>query len=122
MSRPLRHRRGVTALRLPRIVRDQRTKRCLHTACNAEAHALLNSLAQQLDFRLWALEAALAAAGWAYLKRPRGWSSGAVVVRQSPIHGKGVFASRDISAGEVLGCYPGLVRPPEAVRSATDRW
>lgn len=43
--------------------------------------------------------------------RPRGWSdSGLVAVKDSSIHGKGLFAVCLIPEGSVIGEYPGLLR------------
>jgi hypothetical protein len=56
--------------------------------------------------------AAYAAAVWP--DRPRGWCFKELVeVRDSPIAGKGVFATVHIQAGTVLGAYPGRPRTPQ---------
>ena len=54
--------------------------------------------------------------GWLWLERPRGSSNTEVVeVRESLVHGKGVFATRDVDQGTVLGTYPGHIRTPKQV-------
>ena len=77
-----------------------------------------SALLDVIDLRIWLLEACVATVAWAAWQRPQGWSSDAVEVRESRVHGKGVFAVRDIREGEKLGGYPGLVRTAEEVRAA----
>ncbi|CAG9462484.1 unnamed protein product [Pedinophyceae sp. YPF-701] len=66
-------------------------------------------------------EAALAAFGALFaaclVERPRGGTArqDLMVVKDSPVHGRGVFASQVIPAGTVLGIYPGRVRTPNAM-------
>lgn len=49
-------------------------------------------------------------------KRVTGWSAADVEIRASPIHGRGVFATRHIPAGVVVGAYAGVSRTPAEVR------
>ena len=42
-------------------------------------------------------------------------------VRKSDIHGKGVFAGRDIKKGELVGYYEGELIDKEEFRKRTDR-
>jgi hypothetical protein len=82
-----------------------------HSACQAVPLEYVSIVAQNIDVRIWGVEIAVMAAGlfiWSW--RPRGWSSSAVEVGESPVHGRGLFAIRDIAAGEIIGAYPGLVR------------
>jgi hypothetical protein len=54
-----------------------------------------------------------AAALVCYQGRPRGWVRRDLVeARESPVAGKGLFASAGIARGTVLGCYPGRLRSP----------
>ena len=58
-----------------------------------------------------AVAAAAAALLSSFVDRPVGWSDQALVeVKESPIHGRGVFARAVIPAGTTLGEYPGRVR------------
>lgn len=43
-------------------------------------------------------------------KRPVGWSSPAVEVKDSTVSGRGVFAVHSIAAETVIGRYPGRLR------------
>ncbi|KAK3235786.1 hypothetical protein CYMTET_54050 [Cymbomonas tetramitiformis] len=48
--------------------------------------------------------------------RPRGSAASDLIeVRESAIHGKGVFARQNICEGAFLGYYPGRLRTPEAM-------
>ena len=65
---------------------------------------------------------ALAYVAWLVVQRPRGWSSPAVEVRDSSIHGKGVFAKKHIPNETIIGSYPGRVRTSQGVRPAHISW
>ena len=60
---------------------------------------------------------ALLAAAKSYRDRPRGWvRADLVTTAESPVAGKGLFATSDIPAGTVLGAYPGLPRSEEDMK------
>jgi hypothetical protein len=85
------------------------TKR--HSACQAGGLDYFSAIATNVDLRIWGIEIAVLTAGLlVWSQRPRGWSSSAVEVEESPVHGRGLFAVRHICAGETIGAYPGLVR------------
>ena len=74
-----------------------------------------------LHSQVLAFEACVASLGLlaakAYRERPRGWvRSDLVVTGPSPLAGTGLFASRPIASGTVLGAYPGRPRSWEDMK------
>eukprot|EP01025_Chloroclados_australasicus_P004217 TRINITY_DN1100_c2_g1_i1.p2 TRINITY_DN1100_c2_g1~~TRINITY_DN1100_c2_g1_i1.p2 ORF type:complete len:224 (-),score=23.15 TRINITY_DN1100_c2_g1_i1:292-963(-) len=61
-----------------------------------------------IEVSLAAVTAYLAAS---WLDRPRGWAlDDVLMVQESPVHGRGVFAKEDIPKGTVIGVFPGRMR------------
>jgi len=57
--------------------------------------------------------AVLAGGAAIWTRRPLGSSCETIEVRESSIHGRGVFATASIPAGARLGVYPGVPRSPQ---------